>query len=233
MADKYRVHMMYHAGKDVQRQSNAAVCLAEGTVCDRYSGHRGSDAALAVLCRGDKKNDAASEYLVRAFQQWFQNNLPEHFPHFSYNIVICYWQKILNQFLTVKDDGTDAAVLFVYDGSYVFWGAGDFHVYEYRPQSAYLKRWPTNQERIELDRELGIASVGGKQKNRDESISSNWYPEFRVRRISENTFFFICSNTICIKNPKMLENQRKFKKCFKKQSEKTGVTVSLGVSGFE
>lgn len=190
--------------KNARKMDGIGMFVAEGC-CQKWGCpfgnriHLHSDTGMAVLCRGEER---ASSYLLRQFEQWFQNDFPQLIQPFSADVVRRYWQSILGTLPDAEREAMELSVLLVYQGQYVFCGAGDFTVYEYSTDTGRYQKWYMGRERKELDCELGIA-------HQIEQL-----PDFdwKHRKISENALFLILPRPVRLEYPKKIKSKRDIKK---------------------
>lgn len=205
-----------------RNDEDIGICVMEGRVKEHFSGNvlsdshrtfRGrEDIALAVIGRTDCGIPGSKMLLknfLKRFEQWFSKDLPTILHHFSFEIVKCYWQDLIFECLggwqEKKEPLVEFAVFLLYDGKYLFCGAGDIVVYEYLFPNRKYKRWYTCRERHMFNWELGET---------EQKIS------FKIRAISEQCLFILCPETFIPESPGKLKRKKKWNQFVGKLAER-------------
>lgn len=217
---KIRIIDSSASDKNARKMDGTGLFVAEGYSCVRNEpGARmrafgKCDTGMVVLCRGEEKT---SSYLLRQFQQWFQDEFPQLLHPFSTDVVKRYWQSMLAVLSDAERGTLELSILLVHCGQYVFCGAGDFTVYEYSLDTGKYRKWYTGRERKKLDYELGIA-------HQEEQL-----PEFYMkhRKISENVLFLLLPRPVCLEFPKKIKRKRNIKKMTEILAEEVSCAIAV------
>lgn len=211
MGEKIKTFYAYH--KELKNDKCMSLYMAEGSIGSVLSRFRGSNTAIAVMCRGSKENETMVELVTKKFRQWFHQDLPKILCHFSFDIVLRYWEEILKK-CSLEEESTsqvipiEIAVLFICDGQCLFWGKGNLFVYEHLPKRACIKRWLTEEERKNRARQLKIKSEDKESE------------KYLLRKISEKSIFYICSECFSSENLQSVNSQKMWKKYIKQIATK-------------
>lgn len=222
---------------DKSKQKGLGICVCEGRYGKYLPGRfsylptflRRQSSCMVVMCRtgtknagikngGDKygRDEQAVFYLLKRFQNWFQKDLPPGISDLDADVVKCYWQEFIEDVALPDGRPPDVAAFLIHNGHYIFFNTGDIQVYEYGHSEKTVRRWPTCQEREQLDGELGI---GEKER---QSLY------FKCRRISKRSIFLIVPDQIQTVNPKIFRIKRKREKWIKELSQLSGTAVMIG-----
>ncbi len=177
---------------------------------------QGKHTLLAAMCRKDSSDPEAGN-LMREFLRrlcgWFEEELSGILSHFSFEIVKCYWRRIVWDFYgTGKMKCPFDFVIFLFYGEkYLFCGSGDIHIYEYRYSAKTYKRWYTVHERRMFARELGEPDDQGMI--------------FRIRDISEHCLFLLCPDEIQLRDLQKYKTKKKKEQFVRRQCDKASAVL--------
>lgn len=167
--------------------------------------------SFAILCDGMgglAKGEVASASVIRAFDEWVNNDLPHicNAP-IDENVIKAQWEKILlDQNNMIKSYGarhgvklgTTAVVVLLTDTRYFIMNVGDSRAYELTDVMAQL----TNDQTF-VAREVALGNMTPEQAEVDErrsvllqciGASEEVYPDFFVGETKQNATYMLCSD---------------------------------------
>ncbi len=166
---------------------------------------------FAILCDGMgglAKGEVASASVIRAFDTWVYNELPQlcNGP-IDGNVIRTQWESILlEQNATIKAYGakqgvrlgTTAVIVLLTDMGYYIMNVGDSRAYEIADTMSQL----TNDQTF-VAREVALGNMTPEQAEVDErrsvllqciGASEEVYPEFIVGQTKQNATYMLCSD---------------------------------------
>lgn len=166
---------------------------------------------FAILCDGMgglAKGEVASASVIRSFDEWVYNSLPQlcNAP-LNENVIRSQWEKILiDQNLMIKTYGarqgvrlgTTAVIMLLTDDRYYVMNVGDSRAYEISDTLAQL----TNDQTF-VAREVALGNMTPEQAEVDErrsvllqciGASEEVYPDFFVGTTKQNATYMLCSD---------------------------------------
>lgn len=167
--------------------------------------------SFAILCDGMgglAKGEVASASVIRAFDEWVNNELPLlcNAP-LDENVVKAQWEKILldqNNLIKLYGArqgvklGTTAVVMLITDTQYFIMNVGDSRAYEFTDVMTQL----TNDQTF-VAREVALGNMTPEQAEVDErrsvllqciGASEEVYPDFFVGQTIQNATYMLCSD---------------------------------------
>lgn len=167
--------------------------------------------SFAMLCDGMgglAKGEVASASVIRAFDEWINNELPLlcNAP-LDGNVIKAQWEKILlDQNNVIKTYGarqgvklgTTAVVMLLTDTQYFIMNVGDSRAYEFTDVMTQL----TNDQTF-VAREVALGNMTPEQAEVDErrsvllqciGASEEVYPDFFVGQTKQNATYMLCSD---------------------------------------
>jgi len=167
--------------------------------------------SFAILCDGMgglAKGEVASASVIRAFDEWVNNELPNlcNAP-LEQDVIKAQWEKILlDQNNIIKTYGarqgvklgTTAVVMLLTDNQYFIMNVGDSRAYEFTDVMAQL----TNDQTF-VAREVALGNMTPEQAEVDErrsvllqciGASEEVYPDFFVGETKLNATYMLCSD---------------------------------------
>lgn len=167
--------------------------------------------SFAILCDGMgglAKGEVASASVIRAFDEWVNNELPYlcNAP-LEQDVIKAQWEKILlDQNNIIKTYGarqgvklgTTAVVMLLTDSQYFIMNVGDSRAYEFTDVMAQL----TNDQTF-VAREVALGNMTPEQAEVDErrsvllqciGASEEVYPDFFVGETKLNATYMLCSD---------------------------------------
>ncbi len=167
--------------------------------------------SFAILCDGMgglAKGEVASASVIRAFDEWVNNELPHLCgAPIDGNIIKAQWEKILlDQNNLIKSYGarqgvklgTTAVVMLLTDNQYFIMNVGDSRAYEFTEVMTQL----TNDQTF-VAREVALGNMTPEQAEVDErrsvllqciGASEEVYPDFFVGETQQNATYMLCSD---------------------------------------
>ena len=167
--------------------------------------------SFAILCDGMgglAKGEVASASVIRAFDEWVNNELPVFCSApLDENTIKAQWEKILlDQNNIIKTYGarqgvklgTTAVVMLLTDNQYFIMNVGDSRAYEFTDVMAQL----TNDQTF-VAREVALGNMTPEQAEVDErrsvllqciGASEEVYPDFFVGETKLNATYMLCSD---------------------------------------
>ena len=167
--------------------------------------------SFAILCDGLgglAKGEVASASVIRAFDEWVNNELPLLCSApLDENTIKAQWEKILlDQNNIIKTYGarqgvklgTTAVVMLLTDNQYLIMNVGDSRAYEFTETMAQL----TNDQTF-VAREVALGNMTPEQAEADErrsvllqciGASEEVYPDFFVGETKQNATYMLCSD---------------------------------------
>lgn len=167
--------------------------------------------SFAILCDGMgglAKGEVASASVIRAFDEWVNNELPVLCSApLDENTIKAQWEKILlDQNNIIKSYGarqgvklgTTAVVMLLTDNQYFIMNVGDSRAYEFTETMAQL----TNDQTF-VAREVALGNMTPEQAEVDErrsvllqciGASEEVYPDFFVGETKQNATYMLCSD---------------------------------------
>ena len=167
--------------------------------------------SFAILCDGMgglAKGEVASASVIRAFDEWVNNELPLLCSApLDENTIKAQWEKILlDQNNIIKTYGarqgvklgTTAVVMLLTDNQYLIMNVGDSRAYEFTETMAQL----TNDQTF-VAREVALGNMTPEQAEADErrsvllqciGASEEVYPDFFVGETKQNATYMLCSD---------------------------------------
>ena len=167
--------------------------------------------SFAILCDGMgglAKGEVASASVIRAFDEWVNNELPVLCSApLDENTIKAQWEKILlDQNNIIKTYGarqgvklgTTAVVMLLTDNQYFIMNVGDSRAYEFTETMAQL----TNDQTF-VAREVALGNMTPEQAEVDErrsvllqciGASEEVYPDFFVGETKQNATYMLCSD---------------------------------------
>lgn len=167
--------------------------------------------SFAILCDGMgglAKGEVASASVIRAFDEWVNNELPLLCSApLDENTIKAQWEKILlDQNNIIKTYGarqgvklgTTAVVMLLTDNQYFIMNVGDSRAYEFTETMAQL----TNDQTF-VAREVALGNMTPEQAEVDErrsvllqciGASEEVYPDFFVGETKQNATYMLCSD---------------------------------------
>lgn len=223
VGDCVKTNVVYKKNED---EEESGICVIQGMVSGGAArwlpagmpfcrGH-GKHVLLTAMCRKNSSDPEAGTLMrefLRRLCDWFEEELPGILSHFSFEIVKCYWRRIIWDFYNTWqiECPFDFAVFLFYRGKYLFCGNGDIHIYEYRCSGKTYKRWYTVRERRIFAGELGESD--------DQGVL------FQIRNISEHCLFLLCPDEIQPGNPQKYKSKKKREQFVIRQCEKTSAVL--------
>ncbi len=167
---------------------------------------------LAVVCDGmggGSKGELASASVVKVFNDWANNELPEMIKRYaSKEELRDRWTQLVNQIsaklveygkLSGKVVGTTVTVLLIIDDQYFILNVGDTRVYEVRKNA--IQQITVDQTIVEREVRLGIltpekAAVDPRRNILLQSVgaSTEVLPDMFVGNVRKNSMFIVCSD---------------------------------------
>lgn len=167
--------------------------------------------SFAILCDGMgglAKGEVASASVIRAFDEWVNNELPTlcNAP-LDGNVIKAQWERILlRQNNIIKTYGarqgvklgTTAVVMLLTDTQYFIMNVGDSRAYEFTEVMTQL----TNDQTF-VAREVALGNMTPEQAEVDErrsvllqciGASEEVYPDFFVGETKQNATYMLCSD---------------------------------------
>lgn len=167
--------------------------------------------SFAVLCDGMgglSKGEVASASVIRAFDEWIKNDLPNICnQNIDENVIKAQWEKILlDQNDMIKSYGkrqgvklgTTAVVMLVTDTKYFIMNVGDSRAYEFTDVMTQL-----TQDQTFVAREVALGNMTPEQAEVDErrsvllqciGASEEVYPDFFVGDSKRDAAYMLCSD---------------------------------------
>lgn len=167
--------------------------------------------SFAVLCDGMgglEKGEVASASVIRAFDDWVNNELPQLCTApLDENVIKAQWEQILlSQNAAIKAYGarlgvrlgTTAVVMLLTDTNYYVMNVGDSRAYEIAAGMTQL----TNDQTF-VAREVALGNMTPEQAEVDErrsvllqciGASEEVYPDFFVGPVALNATYMLCSD---------------------------------------
>ncbi len=167
--------------------------------------------SFAILCDGMgglAKGEVASASVIRAFDEWVNNELPHLCSApLDQEVIKAQWEKILlDQNNIIKTYGarqgvklgTTAVVMLLTDNQYFIMNVGDSRAYEFTDVMAQL----TNDQTF-VAREVALGNMTPEQAEVDErrsvllqciGASEEVYPDFFVGETKQNATYMLCSD---------------------------------------
>ncbi len=166
---------------------------------------------FAVLCDGMgglDKGEVASASVIKAFDNWVYNELPQHCgASLNENVIKAQWEKILlDQNTAIKAYGarqgvrlgTTAVIMLLTDTSYYVMNVGDSRAYEIADCMHQLTK-----DQTFVAREVALGNMTPEQAEVDErrsvllqciGASEEVYPDFFVGSAIQNATYMLCSD---------------------------------------
>lgn len=167
--------------------------------------------SFAILCDGMgglSKGEVASATVIKAFDNWVNNQLPQLCEKtFDANEIRMQWEKILvEQNNSIKTYGaghgvrlgTTAVIMLITDTNYYIMNVGDSRAYEIADVLSQL----TNDQTF-VAREVALGNMTPEQAEVDErrsvllqciGASEEVYPDFFVGTTNHNAVYMLCSD---------------------------------------
>lgn len=167
--------------------------------------------SFAILCDGMgglAKGEVASASVIRAFDEWVNNELPNLCAApLNVDTIKAQWEKILlDQNNIIKTYGarqgvrlgTTAVVMLLTDNQYYIMNVGDSRAYEFTDAFVQL----TNDQTF-VAREVALGNMTPEQAEVDErrsvllqciGASEEVYPDFFVGEAKQNATYMLCSD---------------------------------------
>ncbi len=180
--------------------------------------------AMIVLCDGMgglDKGELASATVIRAFSNWFENELPKQIDKYSWKNISAEWEKlakeqnyIIGQYGKKIDVslGTTLTAMIVIEGKYLIVHVGDSRVYSITDSVNQL-----TEDQTFINREIKAgrltpeeASIHPKRNMLLQCVgaSRNVEPEIITGKIEKNSVYMFCSDGFrhVITNEEIYEN---------------------------
>lgn len=216
--------------------------------------------AMVVLCDGMgglEKGEVASATVIRAFSNWFENELPKQLKRYSWKSLSAEWEKmtkeqnyLIGQYGKRINSslGTTLTAMLVIDGKYLIIHVGDSRAYSISDSVEQLTedqtfihreikagRMTAEEAKIHPKRNMLLQCVGA---------SRNVEPEILTGKIKKNSVYMFCSDgfrhvltneeiyesfnpTNLTDTKTMEENSRYLIDLVKNRNEKDNITVAL------
>lgn len=233
-------------------QDSACIKIANSDKCGQV--------AMVVLCDGMgglDKGELASATVIRAFIDWFENELPIHITKLSWKNLSAEWEKLIkeqnyriSQFGKQIEVslGTTVTAILVIENKFLIAHVGDSRVYEITNSFKQL-----TEDQTFIAREIKKGTMTPEQAAKDPrrnmllqcvGASRNVEPQIITGEIKENTVFMFCSdgfrhvlsddemferfNPVNAVNEAIMEqNSKELIEIVKNRNEKDNITVAL------
>lgn len=220
----------------------------------------GRQIALGIICDGMgglEKGEVASATVIKEYERWFQDEMPQIIKNISLEMVAQDWIKMLKN-LNYKimnygksrniNLGTTFSAILIVDKQYLIVHVGDSRIYKITDTLDLLTEDQTFVQR-EVNR--GTMTLDEAQNDSRRNIllqcigaSPEINPETIFGEIKENTSIMLCSDgfrhvltenemysylnpNILIEKEVMMQNSKQLVELVKKRDEKDNVTVGI------
>jgi serine/threonine protein phosphatase PrpC len=166
--------------------------------------------AMCVLCDGMgglEKGEVASGTVIRVFEKWFMEQLPEQLPDFQWQKVAEEWEHLIKEYNYKISEygqknairlGTTVTVLLLTDKEYVIAHVGDSRVYQISHQVEQLTE---DQTYVAREVKRGNMTPEQARKDRRRSVllqcvgaSPIVTPEILHGSVEEDAIYMLCSD---------------------------------------
>lgn len=167
-------------------------------------------AAMAVLCDGMgglDKGELASATVIRAFSNWFEQDLKSYLNPISWKALSAEWEKMIKElnykignygkFIDISLGTTVTAILII-DDNYMIANVGDSRVYEIIDAAKQL-----TEDQTFIAREISRGNMTAEEAERDPrrnmllqcvGASKEIVPQILLGRVKPDSVFMLCSD---------------------------------------